>query len=167
MKHLVYLFVGVLALAACSSPKLAYKFDTHRYQSAARNSDQPTEQRIAPTVHPNELLAAATPMVVETAPAPVPTAAETRSKKEQRQLLGQWKAQLKTQLTPEKKAEIKKQLKADKANAMDHDLKLAAVFGAVGVVGILLGSAAEVFLIIGGIALIIGVVFFIKWLVRQ
>ena len=44
---------------------------------------------------------------------------------------------------------------------------LAAVFGAVGIVGLIIGTGTNVFSFIGGIALIIGVVFFVKWLVRQ
>lgn len=48
---------------------------------------------------------------------------------------------------------------------MDNDLKLAAIFGAVGIVALIISG--DVFYIIGGIALIIGVVFFVKWLVRQ
>lgn len=170
MKQLLYLFVGVLVLASCSAPKLAYRFDTHRYQSAAKNPEA-TEQRITPGVNPNELVATTEATLVETGAVAVNTSPAatkgTLTKKEQREFRSQLKTQLKTQLTPEKKAEIKKQLKADKAQGMDHDLKLAAVFGAVGVVGILLGGAAEVFFIIGGIALLIGVIFFIKWLIRQ
>jgi hypothetical protein len=50
---------------------------------------------------------------------------------------------------------------------MDNDLKLAAIFGAVGIVGLMLGGATDVFWIIGGIALLVGVVFLVKWLVRQ
>jgi hypothetical protein len=62
----------------------------------------------------------------------------------------------------EKKESIKA---AKKTNAMDHDLKLAAIFGAVGLVALIISG--DVFYVIGGIALIIGVVFFVKWLVRQ
>jgi len=57
----------------------------------------------------------------------------------------------------------KKQVKANAAHSsgMDHDLKLAAIFGAVGFVLLFFSG------ILGAIALIIGVVFFVKWLVRQ
>jgi hypothetical protein len=54
---------------------------------------------------------------------------------------------------------------AEAAAAMDHDLKLAAIFGAVGIVALIIGG--DVFWVIGGIALIIGVVFFVLWLSRQ
>ena len=77
----------------------------------------------------------------------------------------------------ELRAELKSVIKTQKMNkkmgvesvsatkAMDNDLKLAAVFGAVGIVALIISG--QVFYIIGGIALIIGVVFFVKWLVRQ
>lgn len=74
----------------------------------------------------------------------------------------------------ELKSEIKHFVKVQKgkiapdkttAGGMDHDLKLAAIFGAVGIVALIIGG--DVFWIIGGIALLIGVIFFVKWLVRQ
>jgi hypothetical protein len=54
-----------------------------------------------------------------------------------------------------------------KSAHLDHDLKLAAIFGSVGIVGLLLGFAGQFFVVIGAIALIIGVVFFVKWLMEQ
>ena len=72
------------------------------------------------------------------------------------------------------RVEIKKQIKSSvkiqkvtkvQSGNIDHDLKLAAIFGAVGVVGLIIYTSP--FNIIGAIALIIGVVFFVKWLVRQ
>ncbi len=47
----------------------------------------------------------------------------------------------------------------------DEDLKLATIFGAVGITGLIIGG--NVFNIIGAIALVIGVVFFVKWIIRQ
>ncbi len=50
---------------------------------------------------------------------------------------------------------------------MDHDLKLAIIFGAVGLTLTLFGGVNEVFWILGVIAFVVGVVFFVKWVVRQ
>jgi hypothetical protein len=47
---------------------------------------------------------------------------------------------------------------------MDHDLKLAAIFGAVGIVGLLITG---VFYYIGAIMLLIGAFFLVKWIIRQ
>ncbi len=54
-----------------------------------------------------------------------------------------------------------------KAAGLDQNLKLAAIFGAVGIVGLLLGVAGQFFVVIGAISLIVGVVFFVKWLLVQ
>ena len=51
------------------------------------------------------------------------------------------------------------------SQGMDPDLKLAAIFGSIGVVTLIIGG--DVFAIIGGIAMIVGLVFFVRWLVRQ
>jgi uncharacterized membrane protein len=158
------LAVALFALISCSGPKFAYQFDTHRYQSASKNQEHILPDM--PPVHAHELVASAELVMAESALARAekPVAIEEPSAKIEQfdnsaQSVGQQK--------PGKKAEPKKQLKSEKSANMDHDLKLAAIFGAVGVVGILLGGIGDFFLIIGGIALLIGVVFFVKWLIRQ
>ena len=50
---------------------------------------------------------------------------------------------------------------------MDNDLKLAIIFGAVGLTLTLFGGINEAFWILGVISIVVGVVFLIKWLVRQ
>ncbi len=47
----------------------------------------------------------------------------------------------------------------------DQDLKLAAIFGAIGTVVFIIYT--DPFWIIAAVALIIGLVFFIKWFIRQ
>jgi hypothetical protein len=83
------------------------------------------------------------------------------NKSERRELRHHLKKEVKSYIA-EKKNSISS---AHAGNAIDNDLKLAAIFGAVGVVGLIIGG--DVFYIIGAIALLIGVVFFVKWLVRQ
>jgi Flp pilus assembly protein TadB len=98
---------------------------------------------------------------------------EEMTQKERRAVTKQIKKEIK-EVQKEYKKEIKKLKKssdkdnieeAQAAKAIDRDLKLAAIFGAVGIVALIISG--QVFWIIGGIALIIGVVFFVKWLVRQ
>jgi hypothetical protein len=83
-------------------------------------------------------------------------------RKEVRQLL---KKEIKSIVKSQKK---EMSTSATKSSSIDHDLKLAAIFGAVGIVSLILGGpAGQFFTVIGAIALIIGVVFFVKWLIRQ
>ena len=75
------------------------------------------------------------------------------------------KKEIKTYVKAKKKAGSVESVKS--SNAMDHDLKLAAIFGAIGVVGLILNSVSVAFGIIGGIALIVGIVFLVMWIIRQ
>lgn len=75
------------------------------------------------------------------------------------------------------KKQLKAYMKAKKAgdtvaageaiNALDYDLKMAIIFGAVGLTLTLFGGVSEAFWILGVIAIVVGVVFLVKWLVRQ
>ena len=75
--------------------------------------------------------------------------------------LVQWKKGIKTSLTETSRANPKTQA----IGSLDYDLKMGAIFVVVGLAGLAIGGNA--FQIIGGISLIIGVVFLIKWLIRQ
>jgi hypothetical protein len=68
------------------------------------------------------------------------------------------------------KSFIKENKKSDVVNAeakagMGQDMKLAAIFGAVGIVLLIIGG--DVLTIIGAVALLIGLYFFIRWLIHQ
>lgn len=168
MKKLIYSLVA-LGMVACSGPKYTASFNnvnsTVPYYTA-KSTEAP-----AP-VNPNELIASTseTPVVLatETAPVAAPAVAKTYSemtKAERKDLRKQLRAEIKSIVKDQK---MNKKMGVESAAAskgMDNDLKLAAIFGAVGFVAMLIGG--NVFWIIGGIALIIGVVFFVKWLVRQ
>lgn len=58
-------------------------------------------------------------------------------------------------------------MSGETVNALDYDLKMAIIFGAVGLTLNLFGAVNTVFWVLGVIAIVIAVVFFIKWLVRQ
>jgi hypothetical protein len=63
--------------------------------------------------------------------------------------------------------EVKKMNTIQSAQAMDNDLKMAAIFGAIGVgLGLLFG-VSEIIGFIGFVAVVIALVFLIKWLLRQ
>jgi hypothetical protein len=50
---------------------------------------------------------------------------------------------------------------------LDDDLKLAIIFGAIGITFAVLGGINTVFWVIGVIGLIVGLVFFIRWISTQ
>jgi hypothetical protein len=50
---------------------------------------------------------------------------------------------------------------------LDDDLKLAIIFGAIGVTLAILGGINTVFWVLGVIGLVVGLVFFIHWISRQ
>jgi hypothetical protein len=85
------------------------------------------------------------------------------SKEEKKAFRKEAKAQIKQYVKAAKSGD--KTQMAEASKALDKDLKLAAIFGAVGIVALLIGG--DVFWVIGGIALLIGVVFFVMWLARQ
>ena len=51
--------------------------------------------------------------------------------------------------------------------AMDHDLKMALIFGIVGIVLSALGGVNSIFWILGVISTVIAIVFLIKWIAEQ
>lgn len=160
MKKILY-FVAVVGAAACSSPKYTASFQKSDVQTGyhAVAANHPAD------IQPEELVAStvATPTLQSiTTPTEVKGSYLKMTKAEQKNVRQQLKKQIKS-IVKEQKKEMA--VNSTQASGMDHDLKLAAIFGAVGIVGLLIGGQA--FTIIGGIALIIGVVFFVKWLLRQ
>ena len=173
MKKAILFLAAVAFMAACSSPKYTYNFGHYNYnagkKNAATNADLFTNA--GPQAIQPELLTASISNEIVVAEATSPSV-ETKTGAEKKTYAQMNKVE-RTALRTYLKAEVKKSIKAKKDNVksttatkgMDGDLKLAAIFGAVGIVGLIIGG--DVFYIIGGIALIIGVVFFVKWLVRQ
>jgi F0F1-type ATP synthase assembly protein I len=162
--------------AACSTPKMAYKFDYHDYNAGRKAKDVKQEVASNPgplPVAPGSLVAmepAKEEAVssIESIEKPVVVAPtktyDNMSKKERRDVIRQFKKEVKSII---KKKDKDNPTSVESTKAIDKDLKLASIFGAVGIVGLILGGISEVFLIIGGVALIIGIVFFVKWLIRQ
>ena len=156
MKNRIVLLLVVVALASCSAPKYTYYFD---HQKEGKLS--------VPTIDP-QMLSAAT----ESEPAKFPVAKSEvpvkktylqMNKMERKALRHHLKKEVKTYIAAKKKLGSIESSKA--TQGMDNDLKLAIIFGAIGVVALIISG--DVFYIIGGIALLIGVVFFVKWIIRQ
>lgn len=163
MKTKLLALVALIMAASCSAPKYAYKFGYYDYQAGKRAAQK--EAQVVAVASTNEVVASteATPVVAEASVAPVVTekkGATAMTKAEKKAFVKEVKKEIKVA-----KHQVKKMNAAQSAQSMDNDLKIAAIFGAVGLVGLIIGG--NVFYIIGGIALIIGVVFLVKWLMRQ
>lgn len=168
MKSTLLYLLALVLITSCSAPKYAYHFDHYDYGAGKKTEVTKTskpESIIAP-VEVEKLLASTNNTFVL---AGTPNGEANNDNLEVRRTYTQmskserkvFRADVKEYIK-EKKESIKA---AKKSNAMDNDLKLAAIFGAVGLVALIISG--DVFYILGGIAMIIGVVFFVKWLVRQ
>lgn len=182
MKKFALYLVAVVLLASCSAPKYAYHFDHYDYNAGKRKAEsnqQLTSQTQAEEFIINEeplklnlneetLVASADEQKVylaENESKPVETAKSYKemTKSEKKEFRKDAQKLMKTYIKAKKSGDDEGA--AEAAKAMDKDLRFAAIFGAVGIVSLLIGG--DVFYIIGAIALIIGVVFFVMWLTRQ
>jgi hypothetical protein len=165
MKKIIYL-LSVVLLGACSSPKYTASFNSYDSPTGYREVKKVTAP--ASVINPTELVASTSTAPIEIKKEVAP-AAEVRktyvqmSKTERKALRTHLRNEIKT-FTKTQKEKLSPQT-TQATQGMDNDLKLAAVFGAVGIVALIIGG--DVFWIIGGIAMLIGVVFFVKWLLRQ
>ena len=165
MKSRIIFLIAIVVLASCSAPKYTYYFD-HQNNRAGKNTSQPVVETRVLSVDPQMLVATTLeePVLFSEA-AKLETPAKKTDKVERKTLRHHLKKEAKTFVADRKKLGSVESIKG--AQGMDHDLKLAAIFGAVGITGLLIASVSDVFLIIGGLALLIGVVFFVKWIIRQ
>ena len=168
MKSKLYYLLALTLITSCSAPKYAYHLDQYDYNSGKKSGVAiiDIEKEVAPIASQQLLASTDNTFFIEetsnddkllTSSTEVRKTYAQMSKSERKEFRADVKKYIK-----EKKESIKA---AKKANAMDNDLKLAAIFGAVGLVALIISG--DVFYILGGIAMIIGVVFFVKWLVRQ
>lgn len=176
MRKYFLLMIASAVFASCSTPKYTYYFDHQDYHAGKKQKASETVV-VADEVEkfsnedplrldPSTLIASTEENVVVLSETKSETAAKSykeMTKAEKKEFRKEAKTLMKTYIKAKKSGdEIKA---AEAAAAMDHDLKLAAIFGAVGIVALIIGG--DVFWVIGGIALIIGVVFFVLWLSRQ
>lgn len=181
MKKSLFLIGAVVLMAACSSPKYTYNFDHYDYNSGRKQQPekavaQTNETESPLTIQEQTLVASAEESTIVLAEAEKTVTAEEAKSNLEKKYNSMTKAERK-EFRQEVKNSMKEYMKAKKEGnsmaadeaikAMDHDLKLAIIFGAVGLTLNLFGGVNSVFWILGVIAIVIGVVFLIKWLVRQ
>jgi Flp pilus assembly protein TadB len=163
MKNLTLLFLSVVVLASCSAPRQLENSTARKSEaSSSAIADYGRQTPGAPVLLAS---AAGQPMVTASAKdvaAPQVKTYRELSRVEKKAVRQQIKSQVKAYIQSTKKADA---TQAAHAGGMDNDLKLAIIFGAIGLVGLIISGS--VFQIIGGIALLIGVVFFVKWIIRQ
>ncbi len=164
MRKLICLLSTVL-IVACSSPKYTASFNYYDKNSASSAKSVAELEEPPTAVAQSEQLLASTssaPVELETPKAEVRKTYLQMTKPERKALRVHLKREIKSYVKEQKK---NFNVESTQASSMDEDLKLASIFGAVGIVALIISG--NVFYVIGAIALIIGVVFFVKWLIRQ
>jgi hypothetical protein len=172
MKNIIYVIVVAIIASACSGPKYTASFNSYdkhvSNQMPSKSAAVASEQEQPSVVQPEQLLASTSVAPVEIKAAPKEEVRKTyiqMTKTERKALRTHLKSEIKTYVKEQKKNLGIESTKA--TGAWDNDLKMAAIFGVVGIIGTALWGASEVIGIIGTIALIIAVVFLVKWLIRQ
>ncbi|HMG91290.1 MAG TPA: hypothetical protein VK589_14590 [Chryseolinea sp.] len=174
-----YIVGIVLFLASCSTPRYTYNFDyydynsgrkelpiTHTNESLLNNNAEPLK------LDKNELVAVTD--LDERKPLQQYTAGDIHasvtthkdlSKTEKKELRNQLKEYVKNHSKKTKSRDEVASVNATKQ--LDDDLKLAIIFGAIGITFAILGGINTVFWVIGVVGLIVGLVFFIRWISTQ
>ncbi len=164
MKKVIVMLAATVGLAACSP--------TH-HTASFKSYAPPTEYTTITTPHPIEA-----PVLASTSPDIAPTEKKSPFSDQQladaRKVFQSLPKSQQRAIRKEVKAEIRNYVKANKANVAPHpqqrwnwdqDLKFATIFGAIGLTALIIGTTP--FWVIGAVCLIVGVVFLVKWLVRQ
>ena len=167
MKNNITVLLAIIVLASCSTPKYTYYFD-HQNSRAGKTAPQPEKEMKVLPIDPQMLSATTTEGPVTFAETTKPVTPEKKTyaqmnKMERKALRHHLNKEVKSYITSKKKLSSIESSKA--TQGMDNDLELAAIFGAVGLAGLIMGG--DVFTVIVALALLIGVVFFVKWIIRQ
>ena len=169
MKRYLPHALAIIVLASCSSPKYTYHFDRYDYNKGKQQKVSQADFEVSPiSVNDQTLLASTDAHVVllpetPSVPADVTSNHNSLTKTEKKEVRKEAVKSVKEYVKAVKAGE--KEKAEQMAKAMDSDLRWAAIFGAIGITALIIGG--DVFYIIGGIAMIVAVVFLVKWLIRQ
>ena len=167
MKIIFLSVIVVLTITSCSAPKYTASFSDH--QGKVAHNQKATLPLSAAVDQSN----AEPQILASTSSAPLEIKRETNppakidiqvDKRQRKEAIKKLRSDIKTYVKEQKKLAHESSYQDFE---WDNDLKLAVIFGAAGLVGVLLGGISVVFSIVGGIALIIAVVFFVQWVLRQ
>ncbi len=169
MKKYILLLAPIAMLVACSSPKYTYNFDYYDYN---RGKKKITQQEVIVTTERSEVIVDEKTMVASAKENDVyiSKSAPVISKEEVAARINSLSKEEKRELKGEVKRFVKETKKENSVNgnatkALENDVKLAAIFGSVGIVLLIIGG--EVLYVLGAIALLVGLYFFIRWLIHQ
>jgi hypothetical protein len=184
MKNILLFAVALLLLASCSTPKYAYYFDHYDYNSGKKKSpvtDIASNFQSKPVAQANPLLIDQPSLVASTEANVVSQPINLTSTVDNKSLLNKkysslskeekkaFRAEVKTAIKDYKK--LKKDMKSGNSvketQVMDYNLKMAIIFGAVALTLSFFGGVNSIFWIVSVVALVVGVVFFIKWIAEQ
>ncbi len=172
LNKILFIALGTMLIAACSTPKYTYQFDRYDYNSGRKATVIAEDNQLSPlAVDPAMLSADVVDAPVGNPTHEIQDARNTLAKK-YNDMSKTERKEFRQQVKKEFKQYVKAMRKGDmnapsETEVMDNDLKLAIIFGAVGLTLSLFGGINEAFWILGVIAIVVGVVFLIKWLVRQ
>jgi predicted RND superfamily exporter protein len=176
MKAKLAFVVSAIFIVSCSTPKYSYKFDYHDYNAGRKDKEVKKEVASNPgplDIQP-EMLVAEAPVVM---PANDNLAPVVSSPKNTPAPLTLTKAERK-EMVKELRQTVRQAIKISKAGdtvqtdqstkAMDYDLKMSLIF-------LIVAIAASAFYwvspplagVLSLIALIVAIVFFIKWIDKQ
>lgn len=165
MRFFVFLVI-LIGLASCSVPKYTYRFPVS--PSISGKSSLPTKQNQT-QVRPEEKFEQ--PVLVASAD-PVNALVLSEERTASKNPLISKDAPTVRQVVKKLKSTAKQaneELRSAvaPASSLDEDLKLAILFGVVGIVALVLLVLSKLFGILGGIALIIATIYFVRWFLEQ
>jgi hypothetical protein len=181
MKGHIFLLSAALTFASCSAPTYTYHFDTYDYHSGKKLANPPapaTEYQESPLLLGREDPLVSTvpqPATVDAADATVsriikrPATESTRYQdlsNSERKVLRKKLRSVINHYAEEIKAG-KEGARSLETQQLDDELKLAIIFGAVGITLTVLGGINTIFWVLGIAGLVIGLVFFIRWIQTQ
>jgi hypothetical protein len=167
------IMMTVALLWSCAAPRHQYVFDHYDYNSGRKKilvterSDENSQDNPF-RLHPERLVASAAdePIVSPTVALPhmspideaMPASDKRTLKKSLRKEIRETIKDLRSHDAGERISETKE---------LDQDLKLSIIFGAIGFTLVVLGGLNTIFWVLGIVGLVVGLVFFIKWIQTQ
>jgi preprotein translocase subunit SecF len=177
MNRLLILAIVAIVLASCSAPKYTYNFDHYDYNAGKRKQaetaiiatpvteEKPDEEAVLTASTSGEPVTLKSEVAKAKSNSPV--SYKDLSRAEKKEFRKELRNEFKKYVEAVKKGEKISTVGQNPNGSLDPDVKMAIIFGAVGIVLFILGGVSEVFTILGAIALLVGVYFLIKWLIRQ